>query len=247
VSSCCDFHPRATFLVLSHPLARHLSIMAPRPFQQGPVPFAPRDPTPAGGPDRPRITSSVTPSKLFARFIAACDHTNALRAKGVRLPSLKGSVTERNALYPTYQTACNTYVWRDNRAACCKRLHDAAMEREAENRTWSREAEKATVEKKRRKEQVLSDRLYMLYPPVFEEPPVVAFTSEERAAALYDIDSFNITPWAEGEAMPCDNACGVCQYCKLVNDDFAKQHREYRFYNPFCTGRSRATCVRPRL
>ena len=86
VSSCCDFHPRATFLVLSHPLARPLSIMAPRPFQQGPVPFAPRDPTPAGGPDRPRITSSVTPSKLFARFIAACDHTNALRAKGVRLP-----------------------------------------------------------------------------------------------------------------------------------------------------------------
>ena len=204
MSSCCDFQPGATFLVLSHPLARPLSIMAPRPFQQGPVPFAPRDPTPAGGPDRPRITSSVTPSKLFARFIAACDHTNALRAKGVRLPSLKGSVTERNALYPTYQTACNTYVWRDNRAACCKRLHDAAMEREAENRTWSREAEKATVEKKRRKEQVLSDRLYMLYPPVFEEPPVVAFTSEERAAALYDIDSFNITPWVgvgRGHAM----------------------------------------------
>lgn len=132
----------------------------------------------------------------------------------MRLPSLKGSVTERNALYPTYQTACNAYVWRDNRAACCKRLHDAAMEREADNRIWSREAEKATVEKKRRKEQVLSDHLYMLYPPVFEEPPVAAFTSEERAAALYDIDSFNITPWVWAEAMPCDNACGVCQYCK---------------------------------
>ena len=45
---------------------------------------------------------------------------------------------------------------------------------------------------------MLSERLYMLYPPVFEEPPVVAFTSEERAAALYDIDSFNITPWRRG-------------------------------------------------
>ena len=227
--------------------------MAPRPFQQGPVPFSPRDPTPAGGPDRPRITSSVTPSKLFARFIAACDHTNALRAKGVRLPSLKGSVTERNALYPTYQTACNAYVWRDNRAACCKRLHDTAMEREAENHTWSREAEKATVEKKRRKEQVLSDRLYMLYPPVFEEPPVVAFTSEERAAALYDIDSFNITPWVWAEREPPRPCHAMRQRLRClsvlstVNDNFAKQHREYRFYNPFCTGRSRATCVRPRL
>ena len=176
--------------------------MAPRPFQPAFVPFAPRDCTPAGGQDRPRITSSVTPNKLFARFIAACDQTNALRAKGVRLHSLKGSITEKNAMYPTYLTACTAYVWRDNRAACCKRLRDAVMEREADNRIWSCEAEKATVEKKRRKEQVLSDCLNTLYPPIFEEPPVVAFTSEERAAALYDIDSFNITPWVWAEAMP---------------------------------------------
>ena len=110
---------------------------------------------------------------------------------------------------PSYQTACNVYVWkRAERSAWCQVILDAAMEREHVNQAWEqweRRQEKARSERQEkarseRQEKARSERLDKLYPPTFEEPPVTALTSEEREAALDEIDSYNTTPIGCGPA-----------------------------------------------
>ena len=194
---------------------------------------------PKGRPPPPPVsrksTSDVTPSKLYARFLKACDHTEELQACGTRVTGMyRYPLRAKNEMCLTYQRACKIFMHHPERAARCQELLDAAMEREHVNQDAMRTHAAFLIYKEqeeRRKEKARSERLDKLYPPIFEEPPVeeppvAALTSEEREAALDEIDSFNTTPvlWvglrskrrrpADEPPEPCDNCCGVCEYCK---------------------------------
>lgn len=179
-------------------------------------------------------TSDVTPSKLYARYLRACDHMEELQARGTRVSGyITGFVSAKHKMFLAYQSACTIRMHHPQRAARCQELLDAAEWREHVNeeasRTQARRQRALAAQKEqkeRRKQKELSERLDRLYPPIFEQPRVAALTSEEREVALDEIDSFNTTPvlWvglrskrrrpADESPEPCDNCCGVCEYCQ---------------------------------
>ena len=73
------------------------------------------------------MTRDVTPGKVYARYLKACEHTAALRARGTKISAEKGKVQEKNFMYLDYQTACNTYIWRPSRAAALQRISGRAV------------------------------------------------------------------------------------------------------------------------
>ena len=146
-----------------------------------------------------QVMSDVTPGRYFSRYLCACEHTAYLRAAGTKISAVKGKIEEKNFIYLDYQTACNAYVWRPNRAAALQCILDAAMEREQTNREamqshniYTTRAENIAVQN----ERAFFDRIDTMFPPAFpsDEQARVAFEPAERAAARDEIESFSTTP-----------------------------------------------------
>ena len=180
-----------------------------------------------------RVTSDVTPGKLYVRYLEACDRTEVLRKHGTKISIAMRERMEKNLFSLDYQTACNAYIWRENRAAALTRLLEAAEERERINMeaVQSHAVYKVmhmniAAEHRERKVQEAIERLDALYPPY---KPLVQLDSAERADALYDIKCFDMTPYVwvglkrrrltDEPPEPCDSqcdsgSCGMCEYCK---------------------------------